>query len=312
MSNKVNKDKSQRITIIGGRGQMGQWFNRELSAIGHQVCAFGNQDWARADKLLGDADLVLISVPIERTVEVIKRASQYLKPTTAIADITSVKTEPVQAMLEYHKGAVMGLHPMFGPQVKSFAEQIVVVCSGRDNDRFQWLLDYFEAEGSKLVKSTPQEHDKMMVVIQALRHFDRFSLGVFLAQENIDIQRSLSMASPTYRQELDILKRLFAQSSHLCADIMLATEDRCQAIVSMAETYSRLANLVVQKDREALIREFESTQNFFNKSDVEDKSQEQEIKKEEVNNYLKNNSFNKAEHFSKGKKDGSENVLLPT
>ena len=297
-----NKGKSQRITIIGGRGQMGQWFARELSAKGHQVCAFGNKDWSLAQKLLGDADLVLVSVPIEKTVEVIKRAAQYLKPGTAIADITSVKAEPVQAMMEYHKGAVMGLHPMFGPKVESFAKQIIVVCRGRNDDKFQWLLDFFKAKGSNLVESTPQEHDKMMVIIQAMRHFARFSLGVFLAEENIDIQRSLLMASPTYRQEIDILKRLFAQSSHLCADIMLATEERCEAIVTLAETYSRLAKLVAKKDREALIKEFESTQNFFNQALADEE--------ETIDDLLLNKSFT-SEEIDRDKKS-SENVLITT
>ncbi|MEM7579084.1 MAG: bifunctional chorismate mutase/prephenate dehydrogenase [Cyanobacteria bacterium P01_A01_bin.80] len=290
VKNRENKSKSQRITIIGGRGKMGQFFARELSGYGHQVRAFGNQDWSDAQKLLGEADLVLVSVPIEKTVEVIKRASQYLKPSAAIADITSVKAEPVQAMLKYHKGAVMGLHPMFGPKVESFAEQIVVVCRGRNDHEFQWLLDFFKAQDSKLVESTPEEHDKIMLTTQAIRHFARFSLGVFLAVENIDIQRSLSMASPTYKQEIDILKRLFAQSSHLCADIMLATEERCEAIVSLAESYSRLAQLVAQKDRKGLIEEFESTQNFFNQALSSEEKQE-----EIVENYLINNSFTSQE-----------------
>ncbi|MEL6165367.1 MAG: bifunctional chorismate mutase/prephenate dehydrogenase, partial [Cyanobacteria bacterium J06628_3] len=275
ISNTENKDKSHRITIIGGRGKMGQWFARELSKCGHHVYAFGNQDWSDAQRLLGDADLVLVSVPIEKTVEIIKRAAQYLKPSTAIADITSVKTEPVKAMLEHHKGAVMGLHPMFGPKVESFAEQIIVVCRGRNEEKFQWLLDFFKAQGSKLVESTPEEHDKIMLTTQAIRHFARFSLGVFLAEENTDIQRSLSMASPTYKQEIDILKRLFAQSSHLCADIMLATEERCEAIVSLAETYSRLAKLASQKDRAALVKEFETTQKFFNQAFAASEKQNQ-------------------------------------
>lgn len=305
VSKTENNGKSQRITIIGGGGQMGQWFARELSANGHQVCAFGNKDWADAQKLLGDADLVLVSVPIEKTVEVIKRAAQYLKPGTAIADITSVKTEPVQAMMEYHLGAVMGLHPMFGPKVESFAQQIIVVCRGRDDGRFQWLLDFFKAKGSNLVESTPQEHDKMMVIIQAMRHFARFSLGVFLAEENIDIQRSLLMASPTYRQEIDILKRLFAQSSHLCADIMLATEDRCEAIVTLAETYSRLAKLVADKDREALIKEFESTQNFFELALASDE------KEETIDDILLTKNL-AAQKLDGEEKDSSENVLITT
>ncbi|MGB6300418.1 MAG: bifunctional chorismate mutase/prephenate dehydrogenase [Rivularia sp. (in: cyanobacteria)] len=299
-----NKGKSQRITIIGGRGQMGEWFARELSASGHQVCAFGNQDWPLAQKLLGNADLVLVSVPIEKTVEVIKRAAQYLKPTTAIADITSVKAEPVQAMMEYHQGAVMGLHPMFGPKVESFSQQIIVVCRGRDDDKFQWLLDFFKAKDSNLVESTPQEHDKMMTIVQAMRHFARFSLGVFLAEENIDIQRSLSMASPIYCQEIDILKRLFSQSSHLSADIMLATEERCATIVTLAETYSRLAKLVAEKDREGLIKEFESTQNFFNQALSKDKE-------ETINNLLLNKNLT-SKDIDRDKKQTSENILITT
>ena len=142
----------------------------------------------------------------------------------------------------------------------------------------------------------------MMVIIQAMRHFARFSLGVFLAEENIDIQRSLLMASPTYRQEIDILKRLFAQSSHLCADIMLATEERCEAIVTLAETYSRLAKLVAKKDREALIKEFESTQNFFNQALADEE--------ETIDDLLLNKSFT-SEEIDRDKKS-SENVLITT
>lgn len=286
--NQENNGESRQITIIGGHGNMGQFFTRELSAVGHQVCAFGNQDWSVAEKLLGEADLVLISVPIEKTVEIIKRAAKYMKPSAAIADITSVKVKPVEAMLEHHQGAVMGLHPMFGPKVESFASQIIVVCSGRNHREFQWLLDFFKAKGSKLVESTPEEHDKTMLTTQAIRHFARFSLGVFFAEENIDVRRSLSMASPTYKQEIDILKRLFSQSSHLCADIILATEERCEAIVSLAETYSRLAKIVATKDREALIREFESTQNYFNQA-VVCKEDEQDM----INDTLVSNSLEK-------------------
>jgi prephenate dehydrogenase/chorismate mutase/prephenate dehydrogenase len=253
----------QKITVIGGRGRMGKLFAQQLSAAGHNVSVLGNQDWEYANILLGEADLVLISVPIERTVDVIQRAAEYLAPTTALADITSIKTEPVQTMLEYHIGPVMGLHPMFGPSIKSFSGQKVVVCPGRQDDSFQWLLQFIASKGAELIVCTPEEHDWIMVIVQATRHFSRFSLGVFLAAEKIDIDRSLSMSSPSYRQEIDIVNRLFAQSPSLCVDIMLATEERCQAIEKLANTYSRLAQLVAKKDRAALIQEFETTQSFF-------------------------------------------------
>jgi prephenate dehydrogenase len=157
----------------------------------------------------------------------------------------------------------MGLHPMFGPNIQSFFGQKIVICPGRVDEVFQWLLDFFVIQGSEIIFSTPEEHDRMMVIIQATQHFSRFCLGFFLAQQGIDINRSLSMSSPSYRQEIDIVNRLFAQSPHLWADIMLATEERCQAICSLAKTYGRLADLVARKDRNALIQEFENIQDFF-------------------------------------------------
>ncbi len=263
-NNNNNFVKSQKITIIGGRGRMGKFFTEQLSAAGHNVSVLGS-DWENADKLLGEAELVLVSVPIEKTVDVVKRAAKYLAPTCGLADITSLKNAPVQAMLEQHQGPVMGLHPMFGPSIKSFSGQKVVVCSGRNDDSFQWLLDFMHSSGAKLIECTPEEHDTMMTIIQATQHFSRFSFGVFLATEKFDIDRSLSMASPSYHQEIDIVNRLFAQNPTLCVDIMLATEERCQTIEKLANTYSRLAQLVEGKDRVALIREFETAQSFFSK-----------------------------------------------
>jgi prephenate dehydrogenase len=262
-SSKVNNVKPMQITIIGGLGRMGRFFTQQLLAAGHNVSILENDDWQYADKLLNQADLVLISVPIERTVDVIKRAAKYLAPTTAICDITSIKTQPLAAMLAHHPGPVMGLHPMFGPNIKSFSQQKVVVCQGRENHFFQWFLDFIKSQGGELIVCTPEEHDQMMVIIQATQHFSRFSLGVFLAQEKVDIERSLSMSSPSYRQEIDIVKRLFAQNPNLCVDIMLATEERCEEIRILAETYSRLATLVEKGDRARLIQEFEIAKTFF-------------------------------------------------
>ncbi|MDZ8088957.1 MAG: bifunctional chorismate mutase/prephenate dehydrogenase [Nostoc sp. DedQUE12b] len=259
----TNHVTPRQITIIGGHGRMGKLFKEQLSLVGNNVSVLEYEDWEYAEQLLGQTELVLVSVPIEHTVDVIKRAAKYLAPNTALCDITSIKTQPTQAMLEHHSGPVMGLHPMFGPNIKSFFGQKVVVCPGRSDDSFQWFLDLIKSQGGELIFCTPEEHDQMMVIVQATQHFCRFSLGIFLAQTKIDIQQTLTMSTPNYRQEIDIVKRLFSQNPHLCVDIMLATEERCDAISFLADTYSRLAKLVAMKDRDALIQEFEKAQSFF-------------------------------------------------
>jgi prephenate dehydrogenase/chorismate mutase/prephenate dehydrogenase len=255
--------KPRKVTVIGGYGKLGRFFSQQLANGGHDVSILEHNDWDKAPQLLGEAQLVLVCVPIEHTLTVIQKAAPYLKADTALADITSVKTPIVQELLKQHTGPVLSLHPMFGPGIQSFLSQNVIVCPGRQEQAFKWLLDLIESNGGKLIACTPEEHDRMMVAIQAIRHFTTFSLGVFLAEEGIDINRSLDFSSPLYRLEIDMVSRLFAQDSALYVDIMLTAEERRQAISRLVETYTRLAQLVENKDGAGLKREFEATAGTF-------------------------------------------------
>ncbi|WP_416675595.1 prephenate dehydrogenase/arogenate dehydrogenase family protein [Egbenema bharatensis] len=104
----------RRITVVGGRGAMGRFFVDRLTAAGHAVSILEYDGWEQADTLLGQADLVLIAVPLKATVAVIRRIAPYLSSGTILADIASTKTEIMQTMMECHAGPVVGLHPMFG------------------------------------------------------------------------------------------------------------------------------------------------------------------------------------------------------
>ena len=252
----------KRVAVIGGRGMMGSFFVQKLSAAGHQVTIIEHHDWDRAAELLADRDLVLICVPIEHTTEIIRKTVSYINADTALADITSIKTPVLKTMLELHSGAVMGLHPMFG-KVQSFQGQKVVVCPGRRDEEFQWLLELIKADGGKLIYSNSEEHDRMMVAVQAIRQFTTFSLGTFLAEQELDAGRSLDFASPPYRLQLGMISRLLTQSAPMVVDIMLATAESRQAIGKLADTYQRLAQLVEADKREELIAEFGAMQAYL-------------------------------------------------
>ena len=241
---------------------MGSFFSSCLSQAGHQVNILEHSDWGQAEKLLTDVDLVLVCVPIECTVQTIRKLARYLSPTTALADITSIKAPIVTAMLDSHHGPVMGLHPMFGPGIKSFSAQKVVICPGRQDQAFQWFLELIQNDGGQLIYATPEEHDHMMTTVQAIRNFNTLSFGVLLSPESVEIGRSLDFASPMYSQQIAMVQRLFVQSAPLIVDIILATPERRRAIARLASIYSQLAQLVVQGDREALIAQFEAAQDF--------------------------------------------------
>jgi prephenate dehydrogenase/chorismate mutase/prephenate dehydrogenase len=254
---------SRRVTVVGGKGLMGRFFVQQFSKAGHRVNILERDNWHQAQQLLEGVDLVLVCVPIEYTSDVIRDIAVYLSPETAMADITSIKEPIVESMLAHHGGPVMGLHPMFGPNVNSFQSQTIAVCPGRDDAAFEWLLELIEQAGGKLTVCTPAEHDQMMLTIQGVRQFATFSLGVFLAGEEIDLERSLELSSPSYRELIGMVNRLFAQSPELVADIMLFNQERRETIVRLAETYSRLAQLVTENDRAGLVREFRSAQQVW-------------------------------------------------
>jgi prephenate dehydrogenase len=258
-----SKVEPRKITVVGGNGMMGRFFTERLSAAGHQVNVLEYDGWDEADRLLGTADLALICVPLKGTLAVIRKVAQYLPPTAVLADIASNKSGIVEAMMEHHPGPVVGLHPMFGPGVESFLAQKVVVCPGRKPAASQWFLDWIEAEGGKLITCSPEEHDRMMIAVQAIRHFSTFSLGVFLAEEGIEVDRSLDFASPIYRTEVNMISRMFAQDASMYMEIMTASEERCEAIKRLAKTCDRLANLLAQNNRAVLVAEFEAAREAF-------------------------------------------------
>lgn len=254
-----------RVTVVGGRGAMGRFFCERLAVAGHQVSVMEQDDWGRADVLLGQADLVLLCVPLKHTPAIARQVGQYLGKHTVLADIASTKVDVMQAMLDSHSGPVIGLHPMFGPGVTSLLGQKIVVCEGRLTAQCQWVLDWIEADGGNLIPATPEEHDTMMVAVQAIRFFSNFSLGTFYAAEGVDIERSFEFSSPLYRSEINTISRLVAQDAALYVDILLASEERQQAIGRLVDTYARLADLLQKGDRAALIAEFENTRNSFRK-----------------------------------------------
>ncbi|NVO99083.1 bifunctional chorismate mutase/prephenate dehydrogenase, partial [Photobacterium damselae subsp. damselae] len=219
---KCLKPTLRPIVVVGGYGQLGGLFCRLFELSGYQVRKLGSQDWDRADELLSDAGMVVVTVPINLTVDVISKLNA-LPDDCILADLTSIKSEPLQAMLEVHSGPVLGLHPMFGPDISSLAKQVIVYCDGRNPEEYQWLLEQFQIWGASLNRISAIEHDQGMTLIQALRHFTSFVYGVHLAEEDPNLDQLLSLSSPIYRLELAMVGRLFAQDAELYADIIMSS-----------------------------------------------------------------------------------------
>ncbi|MCC4831196.1 bifunctional chorismate mutase/prephenate dehydrogenase [Shewanella sp. 1_MG-2023] len=251
------------IVVVGGEGQLGGLFSQMLTLSGYQVKSLDKDDWDQADALFDGAGMVIVTVPINVTCELIRSKLNNLPDHCILADLTSIKSEPLNAMLEAHKGPVVGLHPMFGPDVGSLAKQVVVVCDGRDTDKYQWFLEQITIWGARIVNEDAERHDKAMQLVQAMRHFSSFVYGVNLCKEEADIESLLQFSSPIYRLELAMVGRLFAQDPELYADIIFAQEGSQVAISDYLDNYRDALDLLKSGNRDAFVAQFRDVAKWF-------------------------------------------------
>ena len=253
----------KRIVVVGGAGKLGSLFVRLFKELGHSVSVFEQQDWPNAAAILQNAELVVVSVPINLTTQIIQQIVEYLPETAVLADLTSIKAEPLAAMLKHHSGPVVGLHPMFGPDVPDIHEQVVAYCDGRQPEQYQWLIDALTLLGAKLNKVSAESHDKSMAFIQVMRHFSTFVYGLHLQQENPKITDLISLSSPIYRLELAMVGRLFAQDSQLYADIIYSNPNNFDLLKRFAERFNEGIQLLESGDKELFKQEFADVRSWF-------------------------------------------------
>lgn len=260
---KATNSTIQKIVIVGGRGKLGGLFAHYFESSGYPVERLDQADWHLAGEILDKADLVVVCVPINKTLNVLEQLQPYLTENMILADLTSVKTEPLAKMLAIHHGPVLGLHPMFGPDITSFAKQVIACCHGRFDERYRWLLDQFQLWGAKVEIIEAQEHDKAMTYIQALRHFSTFAYGLHLSRQPIKLAQLLALSSPIYRLELAMIGRLFAQDGALYADIIADKPENLAVIEELKQSFEQGLDFFKQQDKQGFIDAFEQVRHWF-------------------------------------------------
>lgn len=250
------------VVIVGGNGQLGGLFGRMFKLSGYEVKILGSQDWDRADEILDNAGLVVVTVPIHLTEGVIAKLGN-LPSDCILCDLTSIKSKPLQAMMNMHQGPVVGLHPMFGPDVPSLAKQVIVYSDGRGSESYQWLLNQFGIWGASLCQMDAAEHDHGMTLIQALRHFTSFAYGLHLSKENPNIDQLLKLSSPIYRLEIAMVGRLFAQDPNLYGDIILSSDENIEMIRRFHRRFGEALEILDGKDKAKFVDSFNQVSEWF-------------------------------------------------
>jgi len=257
------KIEPKGVAIIGGHGGMGSLFARMFRDLGQAVMIADLDTDLTPAEAAQDADVVVISVPIDVTEQVIRELGPHVRPDALLMDVTSLKQKPMEAMLSCTKAAVIGTHPMFGPGVHTLQGQRVVVCSGRGDDWLIWLKNMLSARGLLITETTPQTHDRAMAIVQVLTHFNTQVWGWTLAKLGVPLEETLPFTSPSYLMELYMAARHFAQSPVLYGPIEMFNPQTETITKSFQSAARELADVLASGDQARFTGMFDEVRDFF-------------------------------------------------
>ncbi len=263
----------KRLAIIGGKGGMGQSLSTLFSDLGHEVL-IADLDTELAPVAASQvADVVVVSVPIRETRAVIEQVGPHVRRDALLMDVTSIKVDPMAAMLSATEASVLGTHPMFGPGVNTYQGQRVVICPGRGDAWLDWARQMFSARGLVITETTPKEHDAMMAIVQVLHHFKTQVLGLALSRLGVPLEDTLRFTSPAYLLETYVTGRHFAQSPELYGPIEMLNPDSKRVVAAFRDAAAALASILEAGDQVAFDGIFAEVRRFF--GDFTDEALEQ-------------------------------------
>ncbi len=239
----------QTISIIGGRGKMGSIFTGGFREEGYEVLV-SNAECTNNIELAEQGDVVVVSVPLKKTEEVIQQIGPYVRKEALLTDLASVKIKPVAAMIKYSQSEIIGGHPLFGPDAE-LQGQNMILCPTREEGYLSWYKKTLESLGIKITLMDPEEHDKTMAAVQCLTYISNIVFSHALAEMGYQsIPENLT--APAYLLRLSSAAKMFVQDPSLYADILSENPFAEEAMRAYREAAKKVDALMQEPEKKGL------------------------------------------------------------
>lgn len=240
-----------QIGIIGGTGGMGRIFADLFREEGYTVHVSGRTQGLDIPTMAETCQVIIVSVPISITGEIIGKIGPIMGKDALLMDLTSLKTEPVQAMLHSSPAEIIGLHPLFGPGVDSINGHTIVLCPARTQGWLHWLRAILKNHNAAIIETTPERHDELMAVIQALNHLNSITMAMILQEWGEDLQELQGFTTPMFTTKLDIIREIFTNNPRLYAEIITLNPHISKITELYEKTLADITGMIERGDTEA-------------------------------------------------------------
>jgi prephenate dehydrogenase len=218
----------KNFTIIGGSGGMGKVFGKYFKEHGFIVTLHARNKQrlkttaaelnvnfeTSLEKSVKNADIVMISIPINSTTAMIRKIGPFLKKNALIFDITSIKFAVFKALTEVkneYPVNCISLHPMFGPGITDMKNYVMMVLKVGGTDQYEVLIDelleLFKSDGLIINETLPEIHDKRVALTLGVPHMFNILFLNLLKSTNEPLNELTRFTGTTF-----LLQKVFAES----------------------------------------------------------------------------------------------------
>ena len=263
-----------RLTVVGGTGRMGRWFETFFTRAGCQVqCTNEHTPAAELAQHVQNSAAVLVNVPIRQTEAVLRHIAPLLRPGQLLVDNTSIKTQPVHIMTACAAAGVevLGMHTVFGPNIgdRLLNQNVVFVRTRSCGALALEFESLFHKYGARLQHTTAEHHDLQMALHQNLEHLSKMALAEVIGQLFTAPNDLMHYASPNSRATLASMGRILSADPALFADIQTHNPQAVAVLESYMQHAQALLAQVKQGDSAALQRSMESARQALGEAFVQ-------------------------------------------
>ena len=203
-------------------------------------------------ELARDNDIVIVSVPIASTIDVIKDIASSMKPGSLMIDVTSVKLGPSRVMGEVLSEEVefIPTHPVFGPRTTDLDGQVIVLTPTKKGKWYPKVYNFLKKQNMRIIETTAQKHDDMMGIVQVLTHFSYISTASAIEKLKINIKETEEFESPIYNLMIDTIARIVSQNPFLTYSIQHENESGNKIRQAFADAVLELKEVINKSDEE--------------------------------------------------------------
>ncbi len=261
----------KKALVIGGSGQMGQWFVRFLTSQAYQVeicdpevAADQSGYYSRLSACTLDHDLIVVAAPIEASAQLLMELSER-KPGGIIFDISSLKG-PLSRGLEALRTAgcsVTSIHPMFGPDTELLSGRNVIFVDVGDKSATQAIKGLFGTTMADQVDMSLDDHDKAIAYVLGLSHAINIAFFNALLQSGEKAVELAKLSSSTFDAQLDVASHVAQDNPYLYFEIQSLNAHSPRALMALMNAVTQMAARVLDGDEQGFVDLMEQGKKFL-------------------------------------------------